>query len=256
MRKYSVLRTKNDWLSNYRGQTFNAKLNEEIIKGVISEHAKYKSGNENFVEQLGKKCLVTCIDPKTMELESVGASSLLIDNITGQIVDNLILDNFGLFYKILFRAPQTGIGTTATLTDDTGTDYARAILGNGSNTGFLHGPSATNASIGTQVQMGGGTTSPARDDIAIFIPLPSPPEDDYLDTGEGAYTGAFTITYQADANPTGGSGTVKEAGTFGKWSVASGASTTAQFMLTHDSVSPNVTYTSGKLLRAAYVWVI
>lgn len=250
MSKYTVLRHRNDWLSNYKGQIFNAKLNEEIFKGVISEHAKYKSGNQNFVEQLGKKCLVTCIDPITMELESIGASSLLRDEITGQIIDNLILDNFGLFFSRLITNGSGG--GAVTLTTDTGGGAGVNIYAN-SNFEFNRKTAAALPSLSV-IQMGSSSTTPARDNFAIFAALPNPPEDDYLSTNLGAYTGVNTVIYQADANPTGGSGTVKEAGSFQKWYNSGGTEST--FMLTHDAVSPNVPYTSGKLLRAAYVWVI
>lgn len=247
MSKYTVLRTKNDWLSNYKGQTFNAKLNEELIKGIFSEHSKHKSGNENFTEQLGKKCLVTCINPETMELESIGASSLLKDELTGKIIDNLILDNFGIWFKAIM-----GHTATVSMTDDTGSARVVQVYTTG-NTMFNQIEPNT-PSTGSAIQMGSGTTTPARDDIAIFTALGSPPEDDYIVTDSSAYTAGFTITYKADANPTGGSGTVNEAGTFGKW--FGDPVTEYTFMLTHDLVSPSVTFSAGKLLRAAYVWVI
>lgn len=249
MTKYEVLRSKNDWLSHYKGKTFTAKLHNEIIKSVISEHAKYKSGKKNFVEQLGKKCIVTCIDPATMELESVGASSLLKNELTGQIVDNLILDNFGRW----FAAVITNSGTVGGgLTDDVGGSQAVSVYA-GSQSSFNIKP-VGQAPGSSRIKMGSGTTTPARGDNKIQTSLTTAPESDYLGTNAGAYTVNNTVIYQGDANPTGGTGTVNEAGSFEAWFNTSGVSTV--FMLTHDVVTPSVSFTALKLLRASYVWTI
>lgn len=243
MSKYTVLRNRNDWLSNYKGQTFNAKLNEELFKGVISEHAKYKSGNKNFTEQLGKKCLVTCIDPTTMELESIGSSSLIRDEKTGKIFDNLILDNFGLWFALSIGFMS---GAPGAFKDD----------GGGSQTIDVYtGGFAFNEGTGPTVKilMGSGSTVPTRADFKIQTTLPTSPESVYVQVTGGGYTANNTVIYQGDYT-TGGTGTVREAGTFGHWDNSSNS--VIDIMLTHDAVSPAVVYTAGKLLRAAYIWTI
>src|SRR5947209_19295345 len=98
---YEILKKNNDWLNNYKGQTFTDRLQHNIIKGVMQEHAKFKSGSEIFMEQLYKKSLVACIEKDSNEILSIGASSLLKDDITGKIIDNLILDNFGQSFSAI-----------------------------------------------------------------------------------------------------------------------------------------------------------
>lgn len=247
MIEYTVLGSKNDWLKNYRGNTYTDKLRDEITKGVFEESSKYKSGNKIFTEQMVKKCLITCINPKTNELESVGASSLLKNEITGKIFDNLILDNFGKWFAaIITNSAFVGGG----LTEDTGGSQTVSVYA-GSQTSFNIKPTGLSPTAG-KVRMGSGVTAPARSDFKIQTALISAPESGYLVTNAGAWTVSNTVIYQADANPTGGTGTVNEAGSFEGWWYTVGSE--AVFMLTHDAISPGVPFTAGKLLRASYIW--
>lgn len=261
MSKYSILREKNEWLKNYRGHTFSDRLQSEIIKGVFEEHAKFKYNipflKNGIYEQLGKKCLIACIEPNTKELLSVGSSSLLKDESTGMIIDNLILDNFGIFFARLFIPPAAAVGADISLKDDGGVARNYKMY-NGGNTGdstfnFVIG---TACAMGTQIKMGSGSSAVARTDFKIQTSLPSPPESGYLNTNDGAYTAQNTVIYQGDANSTGGGSTVREAGSFGVWEHSGVPCALAKIMISHDAISPVVPYTSGKLLRGAYIWSI
>lgn len=244
MTKYTVVKTTNEWLYNYKGKTYTDKLRDEIFKGIISEHAKYKSGNENFTEQLGKKCLVTCLDPQTMELEALGASSLLRNESTGQIIDNLILDNFGLWFSKQFVP---SFGNTVILKDTSGSNVTVAT--NHSSAGL---PYNTNAAYQTLVHMGSGTSTPIRADFNIQTALLGANESVPVITNIGAWTASNTVIYQADVNPTSSTGTVNEAGTIGLWHTT--APSNVNIMLTRDHLTTGVPFTANKLLRASYIW--
>lgn len=250
--EYVVLRDRNDYLKNFVGYTAKQKVLVDAHKFILEQHRKYQNG-------LGMpKVVVSCIDPKTNEILGIGGSSLLLHKKTGKIIPDLILDNFGNIFAGFFVAPGTDKDITAK--DDAAasktvrTHWADAASAAATYNNWVN---AGASGSGSQIKMGSGTTAPARADTAIQTALVSAPESGYLDTNNGAYTVSNTVIYQADANPTGGSGTVNEAGTFGVWNHTPATPVAiGKFMITHDAVSPGVAFTAGKLLRAAYTWTL
>jgi hypothetical protein len=283
MKDYVVLRNKNDWLNNYKGQTLNEKLQSEITRGVYEEHSKFKQevnikkflenskipqkyqniilrkyhtyAKISLTEQLAKKSLVSCLDPLTKEIYGLGSSSLLQHKVTGKIIDNLILDNFGLWFAGILSGTSNAGATGSLIDDANATKTVRWYQLPGINSSNFNDNASFNKSLGIKIKMGSDTaTAIARSNYKIYAPLGSGPESGYLPANAGAYTGSFTIIYQGDANPTGGAGTVNEIGTFGVWADASANDIT--IMLARDLVTPGVMYTAGKLLRGAYTWQI
>lgn len=249
--EYVVLRDRNDYLKNFVGYTAKQKVLMDAHKFIMEQHRKYQTG-------FGMpKVVVSCIDPKTNEILGLGGSSLLYHKKTGKIFPDLILDNFGKLFANLFRAPAATVGATFTMKDDlAATENFKAY--NGGNTGdanfnYVNGFSC---GVGTQVKMGSGSAAPARADFQIQTALVSAPESGYLNTNDGGYTASNTVIYQADANLTGGSGTVNEAGSFGAWAILGAGCFIRKIMITRDAVSPGVAFTAGKLLRAAYTWTL
>lgn len=248
--QYVILRKENDWLSDYIGQTFTQRLNAKLALGLFEEHTKKLS---NYQPQ-SAKALVYCMNPKTLEILSLGGSSLLKEVKTGKIIPDLILDNYGLLFARLIRIP-AGLGVTFNLKDDAGVDASFKAY-NGGNTGdatfnYVNG---AGCGMGTQIKMGSGLSAVARPDFKIETSLPTAPESGYVDTNDAGYTAQNTVIYQGDANPTGGGGTVREIGTFGAWARLGVGCNINKIMISHDAVSPIVPYTSGKLLRGAYTW--
>lgn len=239
-----VIRKENDWLSDYRGKTWTDKLNYKLSIGLFEEHFKKMTV---YVPQF-EKAIVYCLDPKTKEILAVGGSSLLFGKKTGDVIPDLILDNFGLIYAKFFRAAVAGEIFAAVKDDGNITENIYTYT-NGVNNQFMNGGAS-----GTRIQMGSGVTAPARTNFGIQTALATAPESGYLNTNDGGYTISNTVIYQGDANPTGGSGTVNEAITSGRW--LNGAAALKNITITRDAISPGVAFTAGKLLRAAYTWTL
>lgn len=249
--EYVVLRDRNDYLKNFVGYTAKQKVLMDAHKFILEQHRKYQNG-------FGMpKVVISCIDPKTNEILGLGGSSLLLHKKTGKIVPDLILNNFGIYFAGSFRAVGGGT-TTVVLKDDGAVDRNVRTYSADTGTSLSTATNGVGAAVtlGTKIKMGSGTTTPARADTAIQTALATAPESGYLDTNSGGWTVNNTVIYQADANPTGGSGTVNEAGTFGEWTHTLTSTSKADFMLTRDAVSPGVAFTAGKLLRAAYTWTL
>ena len=254
--EFEVMRHENDWLLDYQGYTYSDRLKDKLTRGLFEEHAKKADIGYANIE----KAMVFTIEPLTMEILSLGGSSLLIEKKSSRkfesllqsmafkhrkIVPDLIMDNFGLWFAGVWGA--YGVPSNFNLTDDANSSQQVDIMDQSGTTAF----NTANTS-GTKIQMGSGSTAPARSDHVIQTALGSAPENSYLITNNGSYTVSNTVIYQGDAIPTGGSGTVNEIVTAPHW--ANHAAAQKKFIIAHDAVSPGVTYVSGKLLRGAYTW--
>jgi hypothetical protein len=237
---YQVLRKQNDWLKDLVGSTYNTKtLNK--VNSFYSERF-----NKFSVRTFNKFSLVTCLDnaKKNQEILSMGGSSLLQHKKTKEIIPNLILNNFGYFLAAVFSPaanPQPAL-TIANVIKHINLYRASNNLGN----------VATNLA---DIKLGSGLNAPARGDVEIQTALGNAPESGHLGITSGAYTVSNTVIFQGDANPTGGTGTVNEIGLYGFW-INGDDGLNNYYLLAHDSISPGVSYASGRLLRGSYTWQI
>lgn len=244
---YEVVQGKNDWLKDFKGMTYTDKLHRALTRGIFEEHAKFSDGSVSNIE----KAMAYCLDPKTKEIMGVGGSSLLRGKKTGRIIPDLLLNNFGLWWAGMLRAPATTT-TFVNLVQESGVSEQVNMFGAGGN--MFNCPVSTDA-VGTEIQMGSSMTAPQRTDYKIGTALANSPESTSLLTNTGAYTSSNTIVVQADANPTGGAGAVNEMIFYAIW-YSVGAAVNVAIALAHDSITPTVNYSSGFLLRGAYTWQI
>lgn len=255
--EYEVIRN-NDWLQDYSGWTYSDQLRDTLARGLFEEHSKKADVGMAGIE----KALVFCLDPETLEIQKngVAGSSLLREKKSDkiwenllqrtmikkrQVIGDLILDNFGLAFAKIVAFP--AVSATQALVDITNASHT--FHWNNNTPAWAGNPAA--------LLMGSGTTAPARANYSVQTLLVSAPENNILAiTSDAAYTGAFTVIYQADANPTGGSGTVNEICSINQWKDI--VPTVQAIAITRDvlnnGLSVAVPYTAGKLLRGAFTW--
>lgn len=250
--QYLILHKENDWLLDYRAQTFTKKLNAKLAQGLFEEHHKKSSG---YHPQFAK-AIVYCLDPMTFEILSLGGSSLLKEIKTGKIIPDMTTDQFGIAWAGIFTNLLVVNSQEITLKDDG--DINRLCRHYGLNTGdpnFSMWDTQGALDGGSRIRLGSGTAI-GKTDTKITTALVSAPESGYLNTNAGGYTASNTVIYQGDANPTGGSGTVREIGSFQKWKRHTTIATSFVCMIEHSAVSPSVSFTANKLLRGAYTWAL
>lgn len=263
--EFEVMRKENDWLNDYKGYTYSHRLKELLTRGLFEEHAKKADVGYANIE----KAIVFNIEPSTKEILGLGGSSLLREKKSERkfesvlqslafrhrkIIPDLILDNFGLFFAAMWKVPDSS--SLSISVPDT-SNVLRTIFTYYNLNASLTWNSGAGQNTGSQIQMGSGLNAPARNNFGIQTALPNAPESGSLNTNNGAYTAGNTAIYQADANPTGGSGNVNEIISIGVWQRnPQTAPIVVPIALARDSITPTVSYTAGKLLRGSYTWQI
>lgn len=238
MSTYQVLRDKNDYLKEFVGKTYNRKTLNHVNSFYRDRFGKFSA------RSLDKFSLVACLEPskRYQEILGLGGSSLLQHSKTKEIIPNLILDNFGKALACLF----SNAANVQPVKDVTNTTRNINFYRSTNNVG-------DRAAQFVDIKLGSGALAPTRGDYEIQTPLTTAPESNHLTINAGAYTVSNTVIYQGDANPTGGTGTVNEIGTYGNW-IDGNTGLIYYFLLAHDAISPGVPFTSGRLLRGSYTW--
>jgi len=241
LKQYYLLKEKNDSLNSLIGQTFNEKSKLEAEKILTEIHKGYFSS--------WTKALVYCIEPKTNEILGVGGSSLFYDKKRKRIHSDLLVDNWGVFLKAMFTRVTAPAESNAVMEPDIG----------GLATFGFYLPTAVavsyNDEMGTVVQIGSSSVI-ARSDFKITTPFASSPEslqfgilaDSTYQSGTGKIIG-INITI----SPTTGSGTIRESALFQRMGVRP-VGNGRRVMFAHDVISPNVPFTSGKIITVNYTW--
>ena len=172
----------------------------------------------------------------------------IIQGISQSKPNNLILNNFGTWLAGLIRAP-VNTDTTISLTDTGNNSRDTNTYDNQGACHVFNGHDGT-ITLGTQIQVGGGSTTAARTDYAIETPLSTSPEDALFDTGTGSYaTGTISL---AGAITAGGTETINEVILAAKWHYGAAASGNAVFALFHDILVSGEAFTPGQTITAAY----
>jgi hypothetical protein len=265
---YEVVKNTNDWLKDYKEQTYSEDLQRKLVNGLFEEHYKYSQQKDfkqilnefkfltekqkqiiinktddsiiKSIEKLGKKCVVYTLDPVTMEIEDIGGSSLLRDTKTGLYEPNMILDNFGTWLQNIIR----GDTTIFTLKDNVNSSQSFKIQ----TTSNIY---AADSNWGGR--FGLGSTAPTRADYNIQTPCVSAPENAGITSTGWGYNISNQIIFNIDANPMGATETINEIIIDAVWKNTSGVY--KDIALTRDIVGP-ISAAAGKLERAAYAFQI
>lgn len=167
----------------------------------------------------------------------------IVKGITQSKPNNLINDNFGLFLAALMRAPTTAV-TTQNLVDIDGVTESISVY----NVAGAFNNATSGKPCGTEIKVGAGTTSAARDDYDIETAFIVAPEDALFDSGTGSYAvGAISV---AGAITAGGAGTINETAFFAAWLKAGVVPET--FMLFHDILTAGEAFVLGNTITVAY----
>jgi len=240
MKQYLLLKEKNDSLNSLIGKSYNQKSKFEAEKILTEIHKGYFSS--------WSKALVYCIEPKTNEILGVGGSSLFQNKKTKRIHSDLIMDNFGEFWKALFTFTVSSVQLAVMKSDDGVLASYQLYLPSASGVGY-------NNQFGVRIQIGSSSVI-ARTDFKITTPFGNSPESLQLNIlGTSTYqsgTGKI-IGINTTFSPTGGSGTVSESALFGVMGVGSTGSQ-RRVLMAHDAISPPVPFTSGKIITVSYTW--
>jgi len=223
----------NEYLNQYIGKTSSEKLLFDANKYLFEE--KLKKASSSMMET----CLVHVENPLTKEIIGIGGST----------PNDLILDNWGLLFarhfRLVFNTDSNVIltqigGTTETLV------FVRQVASTNQFNNTLAGAG------GGLIQIGSGTTTPARSDFTVSTPFITAPESGLVANTVGILdVPNGTVKVQAFLLA-GGSGTINEAGQFGQW--ANSANIDKFFMIAHDLISPAVPFIINQTITIEYTW--
>jgi len=244
MSQYELLRKANDPLKQLIGQSFNEKSKLEAERILDEIHSKA------LQRTIGKKLLCYVVDKG--ELKGVGGSSLMKDK-NGKIVSNLILTNYGNWLAAMFLEQGAGGAVGPTFSANDVGSVARTMRFYADFSGPETNPYNFSANGGILVQVGSGSTAPARSDVDIETAFGTAPEDAFF-VAEPA-----SVQFSAGRpiyNPTnqdfkmlgkinaGGAGTINEAVLFWRWLDTAG--TLRDFAVFRELVSPSLTFIIGQ----------
>jgi len=234
--QYVLLRPENDLLNSLIGQSFNQRTKFEADKILKEIH---KKADQYSME----KALCYVIDKG--EIKGIGGSSLMKNKKTGEIVSDLVLDNFGVLLAGVmsrFRA----VDKIVSLTDTSGNPITLKAIG--TSTTF---PQLGFGSIGNRFQVGSGSTPPARTDFNIETAFGTPPESGGLFPSTDPVFNSGLGNFKMNASITaGGAGTINESIWIGTFLNTSNATNLYAFF--RDIISPAVPFIAGQTIALEY----
>jgi len=234
IQQYELLRKENDPLKSLIGQSFNQKNKFEAEKILDEIHSKAES------RLIGKTAL--CYVHDQGEIKGVGGSTLMKDK-NGKIVSNLILDQLGVWLAGIFKS---GITANKTVVMQTSGDVAENVNTYGAT---VFNNSGTN--FGAYIEIGSGSTAPARDDFSIETAFGTSPEDFRFDTSSDPVWNSGLGNFKALGSiVAGASGTINESSLLFLWD--NNASTLRQFNVFRDAISPGQAFTAGQSIAVEY----
>lgn len=222
----------NNYLLQYKAQTFTEKLKESIIKHTLEEEEE----RLGYTPRLTETALVIAhtTGEKFPEIKALGASTLMKED--NKITKDLVLNNFMRWFSGWFGEANRDI----TMKDRAGADFTVRVNGSGFNRATVP--------VGTGVQVGDGVTVPLRTDVDIVNAFPDAPQSDINDTNDGGWNSAAgKITVAKSIVTATNNGTVIEVGLFAFF--RENTNTQIISMLTRDKLSPVVPWVVGETLN-------
>jgi len=232
--QYVLLRKENDLLNSLIGQSFNEKSKFEARRILDEIHSKTEG---RIIE---KKSLCYVVDEN--EIKGVGGSSLMQNKKTGEIVSNLLLDNFGIWLSGIMKG---GVAAkSVVLKDQSNVDKTFLIY---ATAGTLFNNSGT---FRTLMKVGSGTTVPARTDFNIETSFPTAPESGNMESTIPTYNPSLGIFKNVGGLTAGGSGTINESILLIVWNTSAGINTVLTMF--RDIISPGQSFIVGNSIALEY----
>lgn len=218
-------------LQDYKGYTFKQKVIDDCQKILVENKMKILG----YQPRPSETALVCVTSEKTKgEIKSIGGSE----------PHDLIGNNFGIWW-----AGMAGANNAIIVLRDSA-NGARNYKSRG--TTFNPYNFALSMPFGSRIQVGSGTTAPARSDFFIESPFISAPESQGKATPNGGYnSGLGQVSVGATIGATGSSGTVAESMLSGIW--VDVANIDRQILLFHDAISPTVSFISAQFINVNYI---
>jgi len=227
----------NEYLLDYIGKSKTEKTKHDLEKFV---------SNKNNRGGLGLPMALIDITNSDKEILQIGSS----------VPNDLILNNFGHLMNAWIGLPLFENGFVDT--GGTVRDNVQVVTNSSSNSNaidrgidFAEVPDKVTP-VGTQFRLGQGISPPARTDFDIQTPLGSAPESSLQNTNIGAWNSGLgkAIINRTYPNAV-GSGIISEIGTFVS---ISDKLSPRLCMITHDLISPSVSYNAGQIINVELSW--
>jgi len=236
IQQYVLLREENDLLNSLIGQSFNQKSKFEAGRILDEIHSKAES------RMIGKKSLCYIVDKN--EILGVGGSTLMKEK-NGKIISNLILDQWGILMSGLWKR-QSGTQNVVIMKDGSGVNRNIGVFHN--STPFTE---LSPLSLGIQLQVGSGSTPPARTDFNLETLFGTAPESTaFVPITNAVYNSGLGNFKQNGAIIAGGAGTINESICTGLYkdtgAIARG------FALFRDIISPAQSFISSQTIALEY----
>jgi len=222
-------------IQDYRGYSYNQKIIDDCHK-IVLESKKHLDPIA-----LAECCLISVLDKG--EIKSLGSS----------IPSDLINNNFGLAYRGLFLQVVAAANVSEVLKDIANvseTIFLNDMQANNGHEAFTWGTAGLN--IGFRIQVGQGSSAPARSDFNIETPFGTSPEDTDFNINPSAYNitnGKITFGNSIVA---GAAGTVSEA--IYKAFFNNSVNAQKEFLMFRDLVSPGVVFILGNTIAVDWVF--
>jgi len=238
MQQYVLMRKENDLLNSLIGQSFNEKSKFEAYKILKQIH---KQADQYSME----KALCYIVD--IGEIKGVGGSSLMKNKKTGEIVSDLVLDQFGNFLAGITKNFAGGV-RTAILKNNAGALRTLEIYTTSNVANFNR---TTIGARGALIQVGSGSTPPARTDFKIETVFGTAPESALFNAPSSPVynSGLGNFKYNASISA-GGSGTINESILSYSW-VLNNANQEI-FTAFRDIISPAQAFIAGQTIALEY----
>jgi len=234
--QYVLLRKENDLLNSLIGQSFNQKSKFEAEKILNEIHFKAQS------RLISKKALCYIVD--NSEIKGVGGSTMKDKN--GKIISNLILDQTGIWFAGLFPIVSTALKQVS-VKDTGGVNRTVFMRQNGANLFF----NTALGAMGVELQVGSGSTPPARTDFTLETAFVSAPENGTFVLGtDGNYNSGLGNLKYAGIITAGGAGTINESVTRSRWRDSAGV--TRFFTMFRDIISPGQAFIAAQTIALEY----
>ena len=234
--QYIILSKENDLLNSLIGQSFNQRTKFEADKILKEIH---KQADQYSME----KAMCYVIDKG--EIKGVGGSSLMQNKKTGEIVSDLVLNNFGILFAGVmsrFRA----VDKIVSLINKLGAPITLKAIG--TSTTF---PQLGFGGIGNSFQVGSGSTAPDRADFDIETAFGTAPEDTNMFPATDPVFNSGLGNFKMIASITaGGAGTINESIWIGRFLNTSNG--TNEYAFFRDIISPAVAFIAGQTIALEY----